>query len=188
MSLCRDSRDVFDKQSSEARKLSLEGARRRWDASIALAMAMQTPPLPLPQTQQLHSSSSSSSSSCVAISRPPLTSTSLSTTSTSMPLLSAPLSSSSSVSSAQQDTQMGGATYPLKTEKERERESGKAFPADGDIGGSRCLEQHLNLGMSSSGGSEDSLYSSLVMKLEDMPVSACRIVNPFSRCLSHFIT
>ena len=184
MSLCRESRDVFDKQSSEARKLSLEGARRRWDASIALAMAMQTPPIPLPpHSQQLHSSSSSSSSSSsfAAMSRPPASSIPLSSTFTTMPAQSPQAPSSSST---QLETQAVGTTHPVKFEKEKGSEM---VVTDGhDTGGTRCLKQHQNLGSSSSSSEfEDFLYSPLVMKLEDMPVSACRIVNPFSRYPSH---
>lgn len=177
--LCRDARDGFDKLSSEARKQSLEGARRRWEGSIALALSLQAPVTPvLPQ------SASSSSGSSAASAHFPIDS-SVAAASGSYEAPYAPLMSSPSaftVGQSEMDLvrEVGGSDFlsrPIKTE-------GASDSANATIDHA-CMKGVKKENSSSSGASSirlaEPLYPAITMKLEDMPVSACRVVNPFSR-------
>jgi hypothetical protein len=84
----------------------------------------------------------------------------------------------------------------IKEEKEIGKEERNSNSSSSSIRGSASKDSCGNgngSGSSSNsralvGGSE-ALYPAITMKLEDMPVSACRVVNPFSRyCNPHVLS
>lgn len=211
--LCRDARDGFDKLSSEARKQSLEGARRRWESSIALALSLQAPVIPVLCPSTSTSASVSSSSSAPSVNFPIDSSVAAASGSyeSSYPSL-LPSSSSSlevqgAIASAPGVVSNDFPSYSIKIEggvegdsasridptsikeekaegKEERSSSNSSSSSSSSSKGSASKESS---GSSSSGssrvlsGGSEALYPAITMKLEDMPVSACRVVNPFSR-------
>jgi hypothetical protein len=222
--LCRDARDGFDKLSSEARKQSLEGARRRWESSIALALSLQAPVVPvLPPSACTASSSSAlsvhfpidSSVAAASGSHEPSYPSTLPSPSSSLVVHGATASFPSVVS-------IDLLSNPVKLERgvgfgdggdivshadpvsiKEEKEIGKeecnsniinSSSSSSSIRGSASKDSCSNgngSGSSSSSNSRalEALYPAITMKLEDMPVSACRVVNPFSRyCNPHVLS
>jgi hypothetical protein len=209
--LCRDARDGFDKLSSEARKQSLEGARRRWESSIALALSLQAPVMPvLPPSASTASSSSSApsvhfpidssvaaASGCYEPSYPSI----LPSPSSSLVVHGADVSGPgvASIDLLSNPVKIGVGVgghivshadpVSIKVEKEEGKEERNSVNSGGSssssIRGSASKDTCGNGSGSSSSraflGGPEALFPAITMKLEDMPVSACRVVNPFSR-------
>ena len=179
--LCRDARDGHDKLSLEARKQSLEGARRRWEGSIALTLSLQIPvTLSIPST--LPSSLPVTTSTSTAL--PPLPGHDTSPP----PAL---------VNEAHTEGTDPTTLVTVKIEKSSDdsvidvKHAQHLITAIKSETGTSTLASTLTPVKSSSsssssgpacGVSTESLYPypPIAMKLEDMPVPACRIVNPFS--------
>ena len=220
--LCRDARDGFDKLSSEARKQSLEGARRRWESSIALALSLQAPVMPVLPQSALALASASSSSSTPSAHFPIDSSVAAASGSYETSYQSLlPLQSSSlemqgnktcgtgvvSIDSPSQPIKIEGdagvkvgagvggdcvshvdaTSVIVKQEVKTESSSNSNSSSSSSRGSAIRDSSGYSSGNSSSSSSRapvgvsEALYPAITMKLEDMPVSACRVVNPFSR-------
>ena len=173
--LCRDARDGHDKLSLEARKLSLEGARRRWEGSIALTLALQTPstlsiPSTLPSNLPVSVSTAISTPLVGDVLKEAVDSSAL--VSVKIEKLSADSVTDMKLSQSQYSTDLSA---QLAIKKEADTSTASSTSTSTKSGNS-------NSSGSSHGVSVDTVYPypPIPMKLEDMPVSACRIVNPFS--------
>jgi hypothetical protein len=186
--LCRDARDGHDKLSLEARKQSLEGARRRWEGSIALTLSLQTlvtPSIPstLPSSLPVTTSTSTAlrplpghdTSPLPALVNEAHTEGTDPTTLVTVKIEKSSADSVAEVNHVQHSTESTAITA-IKSETETSTTTLTLTP----------LKSSSNSSSNSSGPgcgvSAESLYPypPIAMKLEDMPVPACRIVNPFS--------
>ena len=184
--LCRDARDGYDKLSLEARKQSLEGARRRWEGSIALTLSLQTlvtPSIPstLPSSLPVTTSTSTSTALCPlpghdASPSPALVNEAHTEGSDPTTLVTVKIEklSADSVAELKHTQHFSESNAVTAIKSERETSTSTLTPT-----------QNSNSSSSSGpacGVSTESLYPypPIAMKLEDMPVPACRIVNPFS--------
>jgi hypothetical protein len=215
--LCRDARDGFDKLSSEARKQSLEGARRRWESSIALALSLQAPVMPVLPQSTLALASASSSSSAPSAHFPIDSSVAAASGSyetsyqSLLPLQSSSLEMQGNKTSGTGVVSIDSPSQPIKIEgglgvgtgvggdcvshvdatsvivkQEVKTESSSSSSSRGSAIRDSSSNSSGNSSSSSSSsrapvGVTEALYPAITMKLEDMPVSACRVVNPFSR-------
>lgn len=171
--LCRDARDGHDKLSLEARKLSLEGARRRWEGSIALTLALQTPStLSIPST--------------LPLSLPVSTATS---TSIVADVLKEGVDSSGLAPVKIEKLSAEGVTDLKLARSHSSTDPSAQITIKNEADTSTATLSSTKSGNSNSSGSIHGVsadthtiypYPPIPMKLEDMPVSACRIVNPFS--------
>ena len=184
--LCRDARDGHDKLSLEARKQSLEGARRRWEGSIALTLSLQTlviPSIPsiLPSSLPVTTSTSTAlrplaghdSSPLHALVNEAHTEGGDSTTLVTVKMEKSSEDSATELKHAQHFTDPYAITA-IKSETETSTSILTTLKSSNS--------SNSNSSGPASGVSAESLYPypPLAMKLEDMPVPACRIVNPFS--------
>lgn len=166
--LCRDARDGHDKLSLEARKLSLEGARRRWEGSIALTLALQTPStLSIPSTLPSSLSVSTATST-------PIVADVLKEGVDSSALVAVKIEKLSAEGVT--DTKLAqltdsSAQVAIKNEAETSTSSSTKIGNSNSSGFSHGVSSDTHTVYP---------YPPIPMKLEDMPVSACRIVNPFS--------
>jgi hypothetical protein len=191
--LCRDARDGHDKLSLEARKQSLEGARRRWEGSIALTLSLQTlvtPSIPSILPSSLHVTTSTSASTALRplpghnTSPPPALVNEAQTEGTDPTTLVTVKIEKPSADSGIDEKHAQHFTDPnaitaIKSETETLTTTTTTTSTSTPVKSSSSCSNSSGPGC---GVSTESLYPypPIAMKLEDMPIPACRIVNPFS--------